>query len=385
MKITEEQFLIYYKEGLKDSEISRLTGESASIYSKYRKENNLPPNGRIVVSDEEFKNLYSKGYTDSEIAEITKASQAQIVRRRKKFNLPPNDFLSKYKEIILQMLQDGKTDPEIARSINVSENAVTNYRNSLGITKNYKKSIDIEQLTALVKEGKSDSEIADIMGFHKSWIKRNRLKLKLLKGERIMPKVLNITEDQFQVFLGSMLGDGHFRKTSENGGVSLIICHCAKQKSYLEYKKQILGELANDIYIKKITDYRFKNPEYEEVYLSTKANLDLVEFYNNWYTPKKEVYAEDLYKITPLGLAIWYMDDGSKIKEGGGLLCTNAFSIESLKIIQEMFLTKFDIKVSIYEKSHQIYIPVKEFIKFAELIKPYIIEDMYYKLGHLTP
>lgn len=62
------------------------------------------------------------------------------------------------------------------------------------------------------------------------------------------------------------------------------------------------------------------------------------------------------------------MDDGSKLRNGGALLCTNNFSIESLKIIKEMFYKKFNISVNYYTKSHEIYIPAKEFNKFRSLI-----------------
>lgn len=73
------------------------------------------------------------------------------------------------------------------------------------------------------------------------------------------------------------------------------------------------------------------------------------------------------------------MDDGSKPNPYGYLLCTNSFSFESLNIIQEFFLEKFDIKVNI-QASHQIYITASGKEKFKNLIEPYIIPSMKYKL-----
>lgn len=75
------------------------------------------------------------------------------------------------------------------------------------------------------------------------------------------------------------------------------------------------------------------------------------------------------------------MDDGCKCKPyGGALLCTNCFTRDELKLIQEMFSKKFDINVTLNCTSNLVYIPTKEFPKFKNLISPYIIPSMKYKL-----
>jgi hypothetical protein len=103
--------------------------------------------------------------------------------------------------------------------------------------------------------------------------------------------------------------------------------------------------------------------------------------FENWYTPKKRIYKEDLYKLEGLGLAIWYMDDGYKPKYGGCFISTNCFSFEDLEIVKKMFLEKFNIRVT-YNSKHVTYISAKEFPKFVKLIEPYIIPSMRYKLGN---
>ena len=56
--------------------------------------------------------------------------------------------------------------------------------------------------------------------------------------------------------------------------------------------------------------------------------------YNRWYNPIKHICIEDFKKINGLGLAIWYMDDGSKCKDGGGIISTNCFSLEELEQVK---------------------------------------------------
>ena len=72
------------------------------------------------------------------------------------------------------------------------------------------------------------------------------------------------------------------------------------------------------------------------------------------------------------------MDDGSK-QSSGYQLCTMGFSESDLLLIQEFFKEKFDIDTTIF-KNKSIYIVSKSKEKFENLIKPYIIPSMLYKL-----
>ncbi len=76
------------------------------------------------------------------------------------------------------------------------------------------------------------------------------------------------------------------------------------------------------------------------------------------------------------------MDDGYKCKPYGGcMLCTNCFTRDELKMIQQMLKEKFDINATINcESSNLVYIPSKEFPKFKSLIEPYIVPCMKYKI-----
>lgn len=77
------------------------------------------------------------------------------------------------------------------------------------------------------------------------------------------------------------------------------------------------------------------------------------------------------------------MDDGYKRKESNsGLLCTDNFNYEELEFLKELFIKKYNIVVSFHKKgnNYRIYIPTKYFDNFKNLIKPYIVDSMSYKL-----
>ena len=96
MKITEKEFLDLYKQGKKDSEIARISGDSESTINQLRKKLNLSPNNRVIVTDDEFLDFYKKGLIDSDICKITGASPAQISRKRNKLGLKVNKKQTKY-------------------------------------------------------------------------------------------------------------------------------------------------------------------------------------------------------------------------------------------------------------------------------------------------
>ena len=209
-------------------------------------------------------------------------------------------------------------------------------------------------------------------------VKTYRKKLKL--PINIQYKILNIknfTEDEFQVLYGTILGDTHLDHRSTN--VSGSMAHCVRQKEFIEFKHKMLQRFTSDIREKKSVDYRFKKPEYYSYYMYIKSSKALNDLYPKVYKNKvKYIDKEMLYKLTGLGIATWYMDDGSN-GHSGYIFCTNSFSKEDVQLIQNFFKEKFDINTTIH-KDNTIYIKADSKQKFKNLVSPYIIESMKYKL-----
>jgi hypothetical protein len=380
MKITQELFLKLYEQGKKDSEIARISGDCASTIAKLRKSLNLPTNGRKVVPDEIILELYYKGFLDAEIAEISGASKTQVMRRRNKYGLPPNKKKHPLADCFLELYEAGNNDLDISKITGVSSTAVFNYRVSLGLPAIGKHNISEQELKLLYKQGLSDEEIGKILGRAAATIAKHRQQQGLLNAIK-SPGNYQYNSEEFQVILGSILGDGCLIKTHTKGGTILKVAHCEQQKEYLEYKWNILKNNASEIKHYKFYDSRRKNPVYYNYQFYTKSSKSLNKMYYNWYHPYKIIYKKDLFKLSPLGLAIWYMDDGYNVKSGGAMLCTNNFTRNDLEIIKEMFLHNFNLKVTLNNTaSNLVYIPSTEFPKFKKIIEPYMIDCMKYKI-----
>jgi hypothetical protein len=113
----------------------------------------------------------------------------------------------------------------------------------------------------------------------------------------------------------------------------------------------------------------------------------LNEFYLSFYkvVPQKKVKIVplDLSLLTPLALAQWVMQDGSRGTSKGLYLCTDSFTHDDVKRLSKYLINKYDIKCSIHKsgKNYRIFILVKSLETVKFLILPFMHKTMTYKLG----
>jgi superfamily II DNA or RNA helicase len=195
----------------------------------------------------------------------------------------------------------------------------------------------------------------------------------------IMPDMTNsnssyiLPEDVRQMVLGSSLGDGHLRKAHKTVlRASLSITHCLKQKEYLEYKMSFFNKIGGYI----ISDAKSGFIDRLQAYGITKNFADIYNMCNMSRT-------ERIRKLDILGLAIWYLDDGSFTPKNG----TSHISVYSLNYEECIEVANkmkdFDININIYNsnKGYVIYIPRIYMEVFSKLIYKYTPKCMEYKLS----
>ena len=102
-----------------------------------------------------------------------------------------------------------------------------------------------------------------------------------------------------------------------------------------------------------------------------------------WYLNGIKILPNTIeYYLTPLALAIWIMDDGSRA--GKGLkLATNNFKFDECNELANILRNKYNLKVSIHKTGHQwnLYIHKESIINLNLIIKPYLHPSMKYKLN----
>lgn len=197
-----------------------------------------------------------------------------------------------------------------------------------------------------------------------------------------MNKKVKISSHQKQIIMGKLLGDGHL-ETVNNKTFRLKIEHSLKQKNYVDYLYQELENLATSK--PKIKKQKVNDKIHSKYWFNSSYTPSLRFYYHQFYKNKKKVVPKLIHRwLTPLTLAIWYMDDGSiKSKHHQAkIINTQSFDKDDLKRLQLALLRNFDIKTKLrkQKEGQQIYILATEVVKFNQIIKKYILPDFQYKL-----
>lgn len=207
--------------------------------------------------------------------------------------------------------------------------------------------------------------------------------------ERIGPHNIDV----IYVQVGNLLGDGHGEQRNKLGGVRFSLHMSQKNREYLNWLHQFFAKRGycnkNSIKYKKQIGLNNK------IYFSGKFNTwtfnSLIWLYDLFYYSSLDTNKK-IKRIplcisdyqTPLAIAIWFKDDGSKYNKG---ICfhTNCFKQEDLKILQKAFWNLYKIRINIRQttliSNQYILIINKNYMyKFINQIDPYILPSKRYKL-----
>ena len=122
-------------------------------------------------------------------------------------------------------------------------------------------------------------------------------------GDRVLESVPHYLSDfQWQVILGGLMGDGAVSPSHSGHAARFRWGHGAKQVAYGDWKASLLANVG----VSRSTNAK------GAVFHDMRPLPELAELREAVYVGGKKVLSDDyLKRLTPLSLAIWYMDDGS--------------------------------------------------------------------------
>jgi hypothetical protein len=199
---------------------------------------------------------------------------------------------------------------------------------------------------------------------------------------------IQLSPMQRQVILGSLLGDACIEKQKPSYNPRVRWGHGMPQREYIGWKYEILKSIVST------PPHQIKNecmlsPIKMFMQLSTRSLPCLNDIYK--LTGSREITQEWLDEITdPIALAVWYQDDGDlcKINKTGYCIrfSTGNRSETELNLLKSWMSKQFGIYCTIYIPKNlptatgiKIYTQ-SEVRKFVDLIRPYVIPSMQYKL-----
>jgi recombination protein RecA len=202
--------------------------------------------------------------------------------------------------------------------------------------------------------------------------------------------VKKLSKEQKSLLIGMLLGDGTI-----SSNFVFKLSHSEAQREYLEWKVKLLNE------------YNFKNNGIKEyisscgyntgknvLYSQMSINPTIKALRRTVYIPKKTITRRLLNWLNPLGLAIWYMDDGcinvNTSKQRSSIQHTikiaTCVNEETVKIIINYFSEVWGIKFRPFKEGKSTFSIAfsseQDCYKFIEIVKPYIeqVPSLLYKI-----
>ena len=181
------------------------------------------------------------------------------------------------------------------------------------------------------------------------------------------------------VVCGTLLGDGHLTAAQS----TLSFSHSIRQEAYAHYKAELLAELAPRLNQFDVAAVAGGHTAYPIVHVRTLAHRSLRLLRGSFYEPRKRVPLWMAERLSPLMLAIWFLDDGHlRIRPGRQPLAeiaTYGFSEEDHRILVAG-LARLGLQARVRGTRRKLAFDVHATVALSELIAPYVPPSMRYKL-----
>ncbi len=208
----------------------------------------------------------------------------------------------------------------------------------------------------------------------------------LAVGDRVMQAVPHRLSDfQWEVLLGGLMGDGALSPTGSGLGARFRFGHGTKQAEYADWKASLFSDIGTS---------RSVNAK-GAVFHDVTPLPELAELREAVYIAGKKVLGDDyLKRLTPLSLAIWYMDDGTftlrarglqeRTRDGSGRseICVEAMERTSRERLVSCLCDTWGIDAKLIERAGKAVLQFSknETAKLHALIAPFVHPSMDYKL-----
>ena len=212
----------------------------------------------------------------------------------------------------------------------------------------------------------------------------------LIAGDRVVSSEPALLSDQqWQVVLGGLMGDAHLAPNRQDRhGVRFRMGRGAKQVAYLDWKASLLGNVGQS----RRVDARGAT----FIDLSPLPELGELREVMYWGDGKKHLTDDVIKALSPLALAVWYMDDGSfairskgcQQRTAGGSgraqICVEAISEGSRERLVEYLRDTHGVECSVRLAGSAakavLTMTTAGTARFQEIVAPYIHPSMDHKL-----
>ena len=199
-----------------------------------------------------------------------------------------------------------------------------------------------------------------------------------------------LSKEQKSLLIGLLIGDGTI-----SSNFVFKLSHSIEQKEYLEWKVKLLDKFKiKNNGIKEYISTCGYNTGKKVLYSQMSVIPTIKALRRTVYIPKKTITRRLLNWLTPLEIAIWYMDDGyiniNTSKQRSSIQHTIKIATcvdeKTIEIIIQYFLEVWNIKFRKFPEGKNTFSLAssseEDYSKFVNLIKPFVVQvpSMLYKI-----
>ena len=224
----------------------------------------------------------------------------------------------------------------------------------------------------------------------------NKLNLKKFKNKRYYStdklskkykEEYELTPEQKETIVGVILGDGSLQKLNERSNTRLKIDNAyPDQEEFVNRLREIFDPITNMKPKVLIRNDKRSNKTTQSLFFWTLTLPCLNYYYNLFYKDIIKLIPNNIGELlTEKGLAFWIMGDGMYRKDRGGVvICTDSFTLQGTELLVNVLVNKYGLSASIQihrENVYRIYIHKKSIDTLKDLIKPFFVPCLKYKIG----
>lgn len=196
--------------------------------------------------------------------------------------------------------------------------------------------------------------------------------------------MIKLAPYQKGVIIGLLLSDGGLNFASKtNKNARLTFKQSLARGSYVLFVFNLLSHYCSSV-PHLSTSVRAGKSSYA-LGILTRSLPCFSELYDIFYVNGVKVIPNNIYDLlTQLALAHAIMGDGT-VKNQGLILCTDSYTLQDTVRLMNGLILRYELKCTLHKasngKGYRIYISRKSVGKVVEIVKPYLIPSMYYKVG----
>lgn len=202
--------------------------------------------------------------------------------------------------------------------------------------------------------------------------------------------IKKLSKEQKSLLIGLLLGDGTI-----SSNYVFKLSHSEAQREFLEWKIDLLNKFGfKNNGVKEYISTCGYNKGNKVLYSQMSLNPTIKALRRTVYTPKKHITRRLLNWLTPIGLAIWYMDVGcinvNTSKQRSSIQHTikiaTCVDLDTAQVIIDYFKEVWDVQFRPFKEGKGTYSIASstesDCAAFIQIIRPYIeqVPSLLYKI-----